>query len=108
MTEVEKKQVFILHIVPNTVKNEDLPCCFFKIFNGRSSQSDTGDYSFTFQISRLSELVNRLENGELILVGHSMGGDIATLFCREAPENIIKGYVNVEGDITRFDVFISN
>ncbi|MFC1859856.1 alpha/beta fold hydrolase [Thermodesulfobacteriota bacterium] len=75
---------------------------------GRSSKSAGGNYSFRFQISRLSKLVNRLEIEELILVGHSMGGDITTLFCREGPENIIKGYVNVEGDITQFDVFISN
>ena len=75
---------------------------------GRSSKSETGDYSFKSQIERLKKMLYRLETDALILVGHSMGGDITTLFCKADRKNIVKGYVNVEGDITQFDVFISN
>lgn len=75
---------------------------------GRSSKSETGDYSFGSHIARLSKLAELYEMNQIILIGHSMGGDITTLFCREDRKGIIKKYVNIEGDITQFDIFISN
>ncbi len=44
---------------------------------------------------------------DIIVIGHSMGGDIATLLCASDQKNIIKKFVNIEGNITQFDLFIS-
>ena len=74
---------------------------------GRSSKSATGDYCFQSQIVRLSKLLQCHEVNELVLIGHSMGGDITTLFCAGDQRGRVKQYVNIEGDITQFDLFIS-
>lgn len=42
----------------------------------------------------------------VVLVGHSLGGAIATLVCEAAPENVV-GFVNVEGNLTPADCNIS-
>jgi pimeloyl-ACP methyl ester carboxylesterase len=78
---------------------------------GRSSAST--DYSFGAHTNRLWILIERLESQErikierLIVVGHSLGGDITTLFCNSDRRGQVKKYVNIEGDITQFDLFIS-
>ena len=74
---------------------------------GRSSKSEAGDYRFKSQITRLSGLLELYEVDKLILIGHSMGGDITTLFCADDHRGLVKQYVNIEGDITQFDIFIS-
>jgi pimeloyl-ACP methyl ester carboxylesterase len=78
---------------------------------GRSSAST--DYSFAAHTERLWSLVEKLESRErieierLIVVGHSLGGDIATLFCNSDRLGKVGKFVNVEGDVTQFDLFIS-
>ncbi len=75
---------------------------------GRSSGSgDPGDYSYDSQLQRLWALINELELKELIVVGHSMGGDLTTLLCASDKEKIIKKYINIEGDVTQYDLTIS-
>ncbi len=75
---------------------------------GKSSVSTDGDYSFKTYISRIWKIVEDTKINELIVIGHSMGGDIATLFCASDQKGYIKKFVNVEGDITQFDLFISH
>ncbi|MDM8552668.1 alpha/beta fold hydrolase [Desulfobacterales bacterium HSG2] len=75
---------------------------------GRSSNSETGNYNFDSHVFRLSKLIESYQINNIILIGHSMGGDITTLLCKEDREGLIKKYVNIEGDITQFDIFISN
>lgn len=92
----------------------------FELFNilapdlagyGRSSAST--DYSFGAHTNRLWNLIEKLESRErieierLIVVGHSLGGDITTLFCDSDRRGKVRKYVNIEGDITQFDLFIS-
>lgn len=78
---------------------------------GRSSAST--DYSFGAHTNRLWNLIESLESQErikierLIAVGHSLGGDITTLFCNSDRKGKVRKFVNIEGDITQFDLFIS-
>ena len=74
---------------------------------GRSSVSSSENYGFEFQIGMLWKIIERFRVEDLAVVGHSMGGDIATLMCASDGRGIIKAYVNVEGDITEHDLFIS-
>jgi hypothetical protein len=41
-----------------------------------------------------------LGTGDLIIIGHSMGGDIATLLCASDKRNMIVKFVNIEGGLT--------
>jgi pimeloyl-ACP methyl ester carboxylesterase len=75
--------------------------------NGRSSVSRCGDYRFDSHVERLWKLVEQNKIDDLAVIGHSMGGDITTLMCESDSQGIIKKYVNIEGDVTRFDLFIS-
>ena len=43
----------------------------------------------------------------IYFVGHSVGGDIGTLLCDSDIKNIIKKFINIEGDITQYDDFIT-
>lgn len=49
-----------------------------------------------------------MEIRELVVVGHSMGGDIATLLCASSEFPTVRALVNIEGTLTRDDLFISN
>ena len=79
---------------------------------GRSSVAT--DYNFNIQVNRLWKMIEQIEIkekveiNELIVIGHSLGGDLTTLFCDSDQENIVKKYINIEGDITQFDLFISS
>ncbi len=75
---------------------------------GKSSASTNGDYSFKTYISSLWKIVEETRVNDLVVIGHSMGGDIATLLCASDQNNSIKKFVNIEGDITQFDLFISH
>jgi len=75
---------------------------------GRSSGAiDKKQYRYFHHIERLWILINKLRLNNLIVVGHSMGGDITTLLCQSDKKGLIKKYVNIEGDITQFDLTIS-
>jgi pimeloyl-ACP methyl ester carboxylesterase len=76
---------------------------------GRSSQASAPErYSFAAHIERLWRLIEQLEADNIILLGHSMGGDITTLMCRENRGGAIKKYINMEGDVTQHELFISS
>ena len=75
---------------------------------GRSSGAVGEDnYAFDHQIRRLGEIIERFRVGELLLIGHSMGGDIATLMCQADTDGLTKKIVNVEGALTQYDLFLS-
>jgi pimeloyl-ACP methyl ester carboxylesterase len=75
---------------------------------GRSSAvTGRGGYAFETHIKRLWDLIGTHELKSVILIGHSMGGDITTLMCQSDMEKIIQKYVNIEGDVTQHDLFIS-
>lgn len=74
---------------------------------GRSSAAAGGDYSLSSQVSRLWELAAKLGLDRFHLVGHSLGGDLGTLMCDGDDEGRILSFVNVEGDLTPGDMFIS-
>jgi len=74
---------------------------------GKSSESVNGDYSFETHIGKLWKVIEYFKILDLIVVGHSMGGDIATLLCASDKNNRIVKFVNIEGNITQNDLFIS-
>jgi pimeloyl-ACP methyl ester carboxylesterase len=75
---------------------------------GRSSASATCDYSFDAQVRRLVEVVEQMGIGELVVVGHSLGGDLGTLFCASDRAGRVQKFVNIEGDLTQHDLIISS
>lgn len=75
---------------------------------GRSSYASDGDYSFETQSARLYRLLDNLGITKFILIGHSMGGDIGVLMCDNDDKARIEGFVNIEGDLTQGDRFITN
>lgn len=73
---------------------------------GRSSPAEDDDYAFARQIERMCSVLDKLDIDRVHIVGHSMGGDIGTQFCREQAERVLS-FVNVEGDLTPADRFIT-
>ncbi len=75
---------------------------------GRSSKASSLErYHYSVHIERLWKVIEILNLSNIILLGHSMGGDLSTLMCRENHGGSIKKYINIEGDITQYDLFIS-
>lgn len=75
---------------------------------GKSSRSHPDVCGFDSHVQRLWKLLGKYEIRDLVLIGHSMGGDITTLMCASDSQGIIKKYVNIEGDITQFDLTFSS
>ncbi len=75
---------------------------------GRSSRAKDGDYTFEAQVRRLWALVRDLELERVCVVGHSVGGDLATLMADADADGLVAGIVNIEGDLTPYDIFISS
>lgn len=74
--------------------------------HGCSSDAPGGDSSFRSHIQHIYKLVDELNISEFTLVGHSLGGDIATHLTAKDTGRV-KGLINIEGNITPSDVFIS-
>ena len=72
---------------------------------GRSSSA--ASYSFEAQIARIGQVLAHFEIGELSLVGHSLGSDLAILACQSVVPNAAK-LVILEGHLTYSGVFIAN
>ncbi|MFC1762103.1 alpha/beta hydrolase [Planctomycetota bacterium] len=73
---------------------------------GESSTASNNDYSFAGHIASLLDLLAALDISTVHFVGHSMGGDIGTLFCSQYPERA-RSFVNIEGNLTPQDRFIT-
>lgn len=74
---------------------------------GRSSAADKDDYAFDSQIDRLVSLLDVTNTDRAHVIGHSMGGDLGTLFCDKYATRATS-FMNVEGDLTPDDRFITN
>jgi pimeloyl-ACP methyl ester carboxylesterase len=75
---------------------------------GRSSTAaDPDGYTFNAHLRRLWQTIRNFDLSELILIGHSMGGDIAALLCQSDTDGVVKKYVNIEGALTQHDLFLS-
>lgn len=67
----------------------------------------TGDDSLDDHARRLVTLLDQLELREVVLVGHSMGGDLASLLALRLEPQRCCGCVIIEGTLTTHDLFIS-
>ena len=74
---------------------------------GKSSESMNGDYCFDTHIEKLWKIIEYFRISNLIVIGHSMGGEIAALLCASDKSNKIVKFLNIEGNITQYDLFIS-
>ncbi len=74
---------------------------------GKSSEAADGDYGFEAHIVKLWKIIAYFKIHDLIVIGHSMGGDIATLLCDSDKNKKIVKFVNIEGGLTQYDLFIS-
>ena len=80
---------------------------------GFGKSNGAADYSLDAHATRLSGLIEQValkeqtKIDEIIAVGHSMGGDLLTRFCASDRTGLVKKLVNIEGNLTQFDTFIS-
>jgi len=75
--------------------------------HGRSSAARDGDYSFRAQIARLTNLVSHLNLRNLTVIGHSLGGILATHWPSTKGSTALDGLVNIEGCLTPSDTRFS-
>ncbi len=73
---------------------------------GKSQEAQKCDYSFDAHIARLNKLVEDCER--VFVVGHSMGGDLATRMLSASSNKSFCGIINVEGNLTHGDLIISD
>ena len=75
---------------------------------GKSEKVEkNSNYSFAFQMQIIWELISHFGLKDIILVGHSYGGILATLMCQGDKDRKIKKFVNIEGIITKANITIS-
>ncbi len=66
---------------------------------GRSSAARNHLYDFAHQIGRLQTLVQTLKLQNVVIVGHSLGGMLGTLWLSEMEHSNILGFINIEGNL---------
>lgn len=75
---------------------------------GKSEKvKDQPDYSFSFQMEILREVINLFDLKNIVLVGHSYGGVLGTFLCGDDGKGRIRKFVNIEGCITRDTLVLS-
>ncbi|MCP4546464.1 MAG: alpha/beta hydrolase [bacterium] len=74
---------------------------------GESAQLVGKAPTFDEIVAMLGELLTRFGGDEVLLIGHSLGGGLGSLLCAADGEERIKGYINVEGNLTHADLFLS-
>ncbi len=62
----------------------------FRGFGESDRVSSGGYYHFPDYVADIDALVEQIPNNELVLVGHSMGGTVATLYAGARPERVSK------------------
>ncbi len=70
--------------------------------HGDSAWSPDGHYSFEAYVCDIAQLINQKQLGPATIVGHSMGGNIASRYASIYPENV-KKLVNIEGILPNKD-----
>jgi pimeloyl-ACP methyl ester carboxylesterase len=76
--------------------------------HGRSPPTRDGRYTLEALASRLAALIEAMDLQRLTVVGHSLSGDIATVLAAHHQSGRIERVVNVEGNLTPADLFISS
>lgn len=75
---------------------------------GKSEKvSSDPDYTFSYQIKIVQELIAHYDLKDVVLVGHSWGGMLGTLLCLHDEERRIAKYVCVEGGISKSSTIMS-
>jgi aromatic-L-amino-acid decarboxylase len=75
------------------------------------SVDDVGcDYSFSAHLERLTAMVDEYvkQSRDVFVIGHSLGGDLATHLVSSRNNTRFSGLVNIEGNLTPGDLFISH
>jgi len=62
----------------------------FRGFGGSDRVSGGGYYHFPDYVADIAALVEQIPSDELVVVGHSMGGTVATLYAGARPERVAK------------------
>lgn len=70
--------------------------------HGDSAWSPDGHYSFEAYVCDIAQLINQKKLGPATVIGHSMGGNIASRYASIFPENV-KKLVNIEGILPNKD-----
>ena len=76
--------------------------------HGRSLAAHDGLYTLEAHAKRLADLIEALDLRRITLVGHSLGGDIATVAVSRHHCSRIDRLVSIEGTIAPADSFICN
>ena len=75
---------------------------------GKSEHVDRNfEYSFSYQIKLIQELIRHFDINEIILVAHSWGGMLGSLLCQDDKEGRIAKYVCIEGGISKSSTILS-
>jgi pimeloyl-ACP methyl ester carboxylesterase len=76
--------------------------------HGRSAPMRNGRYTLEDLASHLAALIEAMDLRRLTVVGHSLSGDIATVLLSRDQSGRIERIVNLEGNLTPADLFISS
>ena len=71
------------------------------------SQASAISHRTEDQAKRILKALELLGVNECFLLGHSWGGDIATLVCDFATKGVIQGFINVEGGLHEENIILS-
>jgi len=85
---------------PYTLAAFDFPGC------GNSSYPENMALGIDDLVEITNIAVSKLPLGDLVLIGHSMGGLAALLYIQKYSENV-KGFINIEGNLASEDCFLS-
>jgi pimeloyl-ACP methyl ester carboxylesterase len=83
-----------------TLAGFDFPGCG----NSPYPENTCLDIDDLVEITRMTVL--QMSLGNAVIIGHSMGGLVALLYCERYPEGI-KGFINIEGNLAPEDCFFS-
>lgn len=84
----------------HTIVSFDFPGC------GRSPYVENSSLDIDDLVSLTTLVVSQIALEDVVLIGHSMGGLVALLFCERNPGSV-RALVNVEGNLASDDCFFS-
>jgi pimeloyl-ACP methyl ester carboxylesterase len=74
---------------------------------GESADFSGGHVAFDPYVKMLSDLLDDLQVGPVLVVAHSMGGPIGSRLCASDARGVTRGLINVEGNLLTADLFLS-
>jgi pimeloyl-ACP methyl ester carboxylesterase len=75
--------------------------------HGESAGFPDGHVTFDGYVAHLWSLLDTLNTRSLLVVAHSMGGPIGARLCASDTRGIVRGLINIEGNLTTKDLFLS-